>query len=368
MRPLTLFRARLAITLLACFPAALAQNIPTNPTGEWNTTTPESVGYSSARLDALRSLLKTEPTTSMMVVVHGQVIFQYGDVTLNSKIASVRKSVLSMLYGPYVASGKINIDKTVKELGLDDSEPFLPIEEKAALLHLLMARSGIYLPSGNKGLDKYEPQRGIVPPGSTWAYNNWDFNAAGVAFEKLTGKNIYDALESDLAQPLGMQDFDRKLQHKIPAPPSLHPEFGMWLSTRDMARLGLLMLNGGKWSGKQLIPSDWVGWSTSVITHWQDLNPIWFHNPAQPDRWGYGLLWWTWDAPVVSDSIFTGPYQGAFSAMGSGGQFITVFPYLDMVVVHKVDIDKDPKANIDALAYDAILNMLVASRCDSACK
>jgi CubicO group peptidase (beta-lactamase class C family) len=356
---------RLTIALFMVLPAACAQE--SDPTGDWKTITPAAAGYSAARLEVLRSWLKTQPTAAMMVVVHGKVVFQYGDLSLNSKIASVRKSVLSMLYGPYVASGKIDLDKTVKELGLEDGQPFLASEADARLIDLLTARSGIYLPSGNAGLDNFEPRRGSVPHGFLWNYNNWDFNAAGVAFEKLTAKNIYDALESDLARPLGFQDFDRKLQRKIPAPPSIHPEFAMSLSTRDMARLGLLMLHYGKWNGKQLITTDWCGWTTSVATHWQDLNPV-FKNPGQPDRWGYGMLWWTWDQGAYPGDLRVGPWQGAYSAMGSGGQYITVFPDLDMVVVHKVNIDKDPNANVSLTAYDAILGIVIDSRCTGACK
>ena len=57
-------------------------------------------------------------------------------------------------------------------------------------------------------------------------YQNWDFNAAGAAFEWLTGKNIYDALEGDLARPLGMQDFDRRRQTKVDnLPESRFPEY-----------------------------------------------------------------------------------------------------------------------------------------------
>ena len=48
-------------------------------------------------------------------------------------------------------------------------------------------------------------------------YNNWDFNAAGTAFEKLSGKTIYQALEEDLARPLGMQDFDRRSRSRCRA-------------------------------------------------------------------------------------------------------------------------------------------------------
>ena len=54
----------------------------------------------------------------MLIAVHGQVIFEYGDVAHASKVASVRKSVLSMLYGPYVLTGRIDPRKTVVEMGL----------------------------------------------------------------------------------------------------------------------------------------------------------------------------------------------------------------------------------------------------------
>jgi CubicO group peptidase (beta-lactamase class C family) len=177
------------------------------PGTEWERAKPESLGYSSARLEALRGWLKTQQTDAMMVVVHGKVIFEYGDLSLATKVASVRKSVLGMLYGNYVFSGKSDLDKTVKELGLEDRERFLPIEERATLEQLLTARSGIYLPSGNKDLDLDMPKRGSEYPGTRFVYNNWDFNAAGTAFEKLTGKDIYDAVESDIARPIAMQDY-----------------------------------------------------------------------------------------------------------------------------------------------------------------
>src|SRR5258708_6171437 len=91
------------------------------PGREWvKMRSPERGGFSSARLDAIRAWLKTQNTTGMMVVVGGYVLFEYGDVAQVSKIASVRKSVLGMLFGNYVANGKVSLLKTVKELGLDD--------------------------------------------------------------------------------------------------------------------------------------------------------------------------------------------------------------------------------------------------------
>ena len=159
----------------------------------------------------------------------------------------------------YVANGTIDLDATVKQLGLDDVQPFQQIEERATLLHLLTARSGIYHPAGNAQLEALSPKRGSHASGTYFQYQDWDFNAAGTAFEKRTGANLFDALETDLARPIDMEDFDRRRQRKIDVrPASVHPEYAMYLSTRDMARIGVLMARQGQWNGREVVPRDWV--------------------------------------------------------------------------------------------------------------
>ena len=165
-----------------------------------------------------------------------------------------------------------------------------------------------------------------------------------------------------------MQDFDRARQKKTIYPTHAHPLYPMWLSTRDMARLGVLMIYHGNWAGKQIANGDFLSWSTSLVTPFADINPTAMHNAAMPMRWGYGRLWWIWDAAPFPGNTFMGPYQGAYSAMGTGGQFITVFPMIDLVVVHKVDIDAAPAASISPLGYDAALDMLLDARCTGPCK
>jgi CubicO group peptidase (beta-lactamase class C family) len=333
------------------------------PGATWTLVKPESVGYYSPRLEVLRAWLKTSDTAAMTIVVHGQEIFEYGDVALASKIASMRKSILAMLYGPYVASGKIDLGKTVVELGLQEQEPFLPIEEHATLEHLITARSGIYLRSGNTDLDLQTPKRGSKAPGTYHDYNNWDFNAAGTAFEKLTHQSIYDALEHDLAVPIGMQDYSRARQEKVPSPGSVHPEYVMRLSTRDLARVGLLMLRGGRWGDRQVLPAQWCRYITTLVTPFDRVNPPALSNRGQFDRWGYGVMWWVWEDPIGPGGATSGPLQGAYTAWGAGGQYVTVIPAADMVVSHKVDIDKRGSANVSPVAYNAIVAMALESWC-----
>jgi CubicO group peptidase (beta-lactamase class C family) len=318
---------------------------------------PEDAGYSSARLEALRQWLATGGTTAMMVVADGKSLFEYGDLKHLSYLASVRKSVLAILYGKYVADGTIDLTKTLEQIGLDDLGGLLPQEKKATIEHLITARSGVYHPASNPGdATSSAPPRGSQRPGSYFLYNNWDFNAAGAVFEKLTGRDIYDALETDLARPIGMEDFDRSRQKKTgDLKRSQFPAYHMWLSTRDMARIGQLMLQEGQWQGKTVVSREWVRRIVSLITPHREMNPPAQRSLAVPTRWGYGVMWWVWDAPGAE-----GPFRGAYTGMGAGGQFITVLPEYKLVVAHKTDVSKSRP--VSGAEYQTILHMLLTSR------
>jgi CubicO group peptidase (beta-lactamase class C family) len=295
-------------------------DLASSPGATWETIAPESVSFSSVYLEALTTFLKAHHTTSMVVAVHGKITYQYGDTSKVSVIASVRKSVLSMLYGNYVQSGKIDTQKTVKQIGLDDKQPFLPIEENSKLAYLLAGRSGILIVPEKpdpSSADSYQPKRGTELPGNFFTYNEWDFNAAGTAFEKLTGKDIYDALETDLARAIGMQDFDRARQKKNSNLPfSVHPQYPMYLSTRDMARLGQLMLRQGNWNGKQVMPADWVRYTTTLWTPFQDMHPGFRANMPDPTAGGSASCGSSGTNRVTSTTPGPGPCRAPSSRWG----------------------------------------------------
>jgi CubicO group peptidase (beta-lactamase class C family) len=327
----------------------------------------ESVGFSSARLQALRAWVGSLDTSGLMVVVGGRSLFEYGDLTRLSYLASVRKSVLAMIYGKYVENGTVALDRTLQSLEFTDVGGLQPRELEATIDHLLTARSSVYHAASNAGDDTASaPPRGSQRPGTYYLYHNWDFNAAGAAFEKLTGRDIYDAVESDLARPIGMQDFDRSAQKKSGnLQRSQYLAYHMWFSTRDMARIGLLMLRGGDWAGQRVVPRDWVRRITSLVTPLNEMNPPYHRALGSGDRWGYGYLWWVWDAPNSP-----GPFMGAYTGMGAGGQYITVLPELDMVVAHKTDRAQplpsgsgDRQRSVSRTEYMTILHLLVAARC-----
>jgi CubicO group peptidase (beta-lactamase class C family) len=140
-----------------------------------------------------------------------------------------------MLYGKYVEDGTIRLDQTLRDIGLTDVGGLSDRELGATVDHIITARSGIYHPASNAGDDTASaPPRGSQRPGAYFLYNNWDFNAAGAIFEKLTGRNIYDALETDLSGPIGMQDFNRARQRKSgTAVTSQHLAYHMYLLCSD---------------------------------------------------------------------------------------------------------------------------------------
>ena len=324
------------------------------PTGEW-TRVPSvaAAGYSQAGLDSVRALLASGASTGFMAVVGGRVLMEYGDLDTLSYLASVRKSILAMMYGNYVASGKVNLGKTLAQLGIDDIGGLTLPEKEATIRDLLTARSGVYHEASNAGDDLASaPPRGSQKPGTYHLYSNWDFNAAGAAFERETGRGIYDALETDLAIPIGMQDWRRDAQRKTgDSTKSRYLAYHMTLSTRDMARIGLLMLRDGNWAGTQVVPQAWVKEITRPFTRVEEMNPA----RRRDGPFGYGHLWWVWDGQWN-----TGPYAGAYSGLGAVGQHITVLPALDLVVAHKTV----PGAgrNVSHEQFLRILDQLVRAR------
>ena len=313
---------------------------------------PTQAGFSLRGLQEVVDYTRTLKTTGMVVVVDGKILMEYGNVTELSYLASARKSVLSMLYGKYVANGTIKLNKTLGELKIKYHSELTPQEQEATIEDLLNTSSGVYLPASNfSGVNEPLPERGSKKHGEYWFYNNWDFNVLGTIFEQETKQDIYDALEKDLAIPIQMQDFDRKAQEKSgDAEQSIHLAYHIWLSTRDMARLGYLMLRNGKWNDKQLIPEDWVKKSTSALTPMEKLNPA----GANRGWFGYGYLWWVFTGPKA-----IGPYEGGYTAMGAYGQYIAVFPKVNMVIAHKT---KPESGQVGGTGILTIIEKLFAAR------
>jgi CubicO group peptidase (beta-lactamase class C family) len=152
------------------------------PSPGWVTNShPEQAGWDTAAFVHLNKfVIDSTQVTGMMIISHGQVVFQFGDVVENSYIASCRKSILALLYGTYVLSGKIKLGTTLQEMGIDDVGGLLPIEKQATIGDILQARSGVFHPASYPGdYLAFAPKRGTVKPGASWHRALWPFHRAG---------------------------------------------------------------------------------------------------------------------------------------------------------------------------------------------
>lgn len=297
----------------------------------------KNTGYTKDDLkNFTKYLRKNHNTTSMLVLQKGKVLYEYGNTSKINYLASCRKSILAMLYGKYVENGTIDLNETIGSIGIDEDDGLLPIEKQATVDNIITSRSGVFHIPANGGYDVNNiKKRGSVQPGEYFVYNNWDFNVGGYILEKKSGNTIYEEIEQQLAIPLGFQDWHIKNQRKSKKnDKSRYQAFHIYISTRDMAKVGQLMLNKGKWNGKQLISEEWIKKITSVVTPVDIVNQRFGLTEKAPVQIAYGYMWW------LFEHFYSNPdFEGAYTATGWGGQFITVIPKLDMVIAHKTRVD-----------------------------
>jgi len=280
---------------------------------------PNSGRFDPQGLIEVEKTLYEKPTTTLLVYDGGRLAYQYGNGNTVSYLASARKSILSMLYGNYVADGTIDLDATLADLDIQDNETLSEGERQAKVRDLLTSSSGVYHPAGSPGGNDNNPERGSKAPGEFFQYNNWDFNVLGAIFEKRTGLTVFEALERDLAKPLGFEDYDGARQKMLGyGDRSRYLAYHMFLSGRDMGKLAQLMLQRGEWNGTQVIPAEWVDESTK-----QRFTAAQTGGPS-----GYGYLWWTPEGRGAA-------WEGSYLANGNIGQFILCLPAIETVIVHR---------------------------------
>ena len=290
---------------------------------------PEAVGWSSAKLEEAKAFAEKIKSAAVMVLYDGKVFISWGNVATKYPIHSIRKPLLNALYGIYWGRGKINLDATLEDLGIDDIPPALtPEEKKATVSDLLKSRSGVYHEAAAEAesMIKTRPARGSHPRDTFYYYNNWDFNALGTIFEKMTGAKIFEAFKKEIARPIGMEDFSLDdCQYSFEETKSKHPAYNFKLTARDMARFGLLYLRNGNWNGRQIIPPEWIEKSTKPYSTVSEKYGV-----------GYGYLW-----NVVlpglgfSNIIFGG--KGGFYHTGVGIHTLAVVPDHKLVYIYRYD-------------------------------
>ena len=305
---------------------------------------PSDAGFSAEGLSHLPDECEKSGAASVLVVYDGAILFQSGKTTTRYMCHSIRKSLMSVLFGIHAEKGAINTGMTLDQLGIDDIAPKLTdAEKRATVLDLLTSRSGVYHPAvyeaGHMKVNR--PERGSYAPGTHWWYNNWDFNALLTIFEKQTGAKFFEAFHRDIAEPIGLEDFRLRdgYYHREPAM-SEHPAYPFQLSARDLARIGWLMANGGRWGDRQITPEAWVAANTrphTAIPAWHGFD-------------GYGYLWWTGGSGL----------NRVFSAQGDGGNSVDVMPERKLVFVLRADTYRGK--SIDWKSRERIVQMVMQAQ------
>ena len=303
---------------------ALGQEETVWPTARWDTAAPEEKGVDPALLAEADARIPVElPNVSALLVVRdGAVIFEesYGgyDPEEPVDVRSVTKSVVGALVGIAIGDGTLALDDTVGALiperipaGAD------PRVAGITVASLLTMTSGLAWDASTdyQTLIASDDWVGLTlglsvahEQGAVYAYNTGGSHLLSVILTAVTGRDTAAFAGERLFGPLGIEPgrWRRSPQGET------NGGFGLSLTPRDMAKLGYLYLNGGRWDGEQIVPEDYVRRSTA----YQSAGDATGGTP-------YGRQWWVTEA--------TG--YAAFYALGYGGQYIYVVPDLDLVAV-----------------------------------
>lgn len=318
-------RTTVALVWWAVFAPAAAQ-----AQSAWQQyASPAEAGFSAEKLAVTHAFADSVRSGAVMAVYRGRVLVAWGDVARKIPAHSVRKSLVSALYGKAVAAHQLRLDATLGELGIDDDAGLTLREQAATVRDVIAARSGVYLPAAYAPADQdsTRPARGSHAPGTYWFYNNWDFNVAGVIYERATRSNLYEAFDRVIARPIGMEDYTPADGFIVLEPgSSRHPAHTFNISARDLARFGVLYIQDGRWGEREILPAAWIRESTRAHS---DLG----------DGAGYGYMWWTYGAGALLPHYPNLARHNLYMARGTGGQAIFVVPGADLVVVHRGDTD-----------------------------
>jgi CubicO group peptidase (beta-lactamase class C family) len=303
---------------------------------------PAEAGFDAGALEAAKATWEGLPSSAFLVVADGAVVAGWGDLERRFMCHSVRKSFLSALYGIYWDRGRLELDKTLADLGLDDEpEPLLESEKRARIVDLLQARSGVFHPAAYAGRTDSRP-RGSEGPGRYFAYNNWDFNTLAAILTQEVGCDVFQAFDEHFGRPLGMEDwrvsdgyyhYQREL--------SKYPAYPFRMSARDAARFGLLFAREGKWGEQSILSRHWVRRSTAMCS---------IDTPVM----GYGYMWWVFREPRFEP-------HGMVAALGVGNQMIAALPDSDLVFVNRANTYADEDTPMAPL-LDLIETILKARR------
>ncbi len=280
--------------------------------------TPESQGISSDLFAALLRELDASKDTEMhhfMALRHGKVICECNFAPYPKGMwhitHSMCKSITGMAIGMLIEEGKLKLDENIYDIFSDQinalSKIFRPV---ITVENLLTMTSGVTfnesgIVSGNDWLGSFLNASVNGKPGTEFQYNSLNTYVLSAIVTKRTGETLTEYLTPRLFAPLGITKY-----YWETCPKGITKGgWGLFLCAEDMAKLGQLYLQRGKWNGQQLVSEYWIEISTAR------------HLKTQNGTYGYGYQLWMEQRP------------GSFEYNGMLGQNVIIYPDMDMVLV-----------------------------------
>ena len=335
-------------------PSKAPYQIPTARSDGWQIARSDSVGVEAIRLAELTQSMRAWPELGVHAILierNGRLIYEeYFDgfderwgqslgrvkMTAESKhdLRSVTKSVVSALVGIANHEGVIpSLDEPIVKWFPEYPELNTPDRRRVTLAHALSMTSGFDwnedIPYNDPRNDEIRMTRDPQPlryalarpfandPGTEFKYNGGLTQVVAAVLVRATKSSLQDYARTKLFEPLGITDVEWVGDLAgMPAAAS-----GLRLRARDLAKIGSLYLNGGKWDGKQVIPSSWIELSTRRQFRFRPRT-----GADAGGEFGYGYFWWYSCYPSDKGLI------EARTAVGNGQQRVFVLPNVNMVV------------------------------------
>ena len=304
------------------------------------------------------------PIRAVIIEVDGHTVLEHyyrGSASDTSNVFSVTKSFVGTLIGIALADGSLrSIDQTLGELLPAYAADMEPEEAAITLRQLLTMTAGLPDTSNVSGPFPWELSddwvKGILadqleqPPGEGFAYSDASSHLLAAILTEAVGTSVLDYARAKLFDPLGIAT-SGSAADLLAVPKNLpayeragfswpHDPQGVqmgWaylkLTARDMAAIGRLYLDEGRWQGEQVVPTAWVHDATTEQVQTNTLTT------------GYGYQWW----------VGTAADHDAYAAIGYGGQLIEVVPDLRLVAVFSTDVP-ETSVTVDARSYTDIVS------------
>ena len=280
--------------------------------------TPESQGISSDLFAALLRELDASKDTEMhhfMALRHGKVICECNFAPYPKGMwhitHSMCKSITGMAIGMLIEEEKLKLDENIYDIFPDHINAFSKIFRPVITVeNLLTMTSGVTfnesgIVSGNDWLGSFLNASVNGKPGTEFQYNSLNTYVLSAIVTKRTGETLTEYLTPRLFGPLGITKY-----YWETCPKGITKGgWGLFLCAEDMAKLGQLYLQRGKWNGQQLVSEYWIEISTAR------------HLKTQNDTYGYGYQLWMEQRPE------------SFEYNGMLGQNVIIYPDMDMVLV-----------------------------------